>query len=351
MPIALPALGGLVEFALMLAAFIILWAFALFLMALTGVLRNVPLVGGWLQDNLVAGVSDAVGTARDWCLSQAGHAVGFFWTTITWTGSLFARIGQGMWAGVQATDRIVHGAIPRSIDTSKSYADQRYWDAVGHADTLYAQELAYAQGLEQQAEAHANDLYNRETVYVQDLYNASISHADQLQVIEQGYAQQLSQASVAYTQAQVAATDAWTQQLVGAAEANAQAATAGVIDWTQKEVGALGQEISGAYTAATTYAHDAAIAAAAPALALAETTALSLTRYLDECGKNLCTGLNPLSTALQALAPLLEGGLLFVLVAEAARNPAGVANEVNAVLSPIANEAASLFRDATGVAA
>jgi hypothetical protein len=350
-PIALPALGSLVDFALMIAAFIILWAFALFLMALTGVLRHVPLVGGWLQDNLVAGVADAVGTARDWCLSQAGHAIGFFWTSITWIGSLFANIGQGMWSVVQATDRLAHGAIPRSIDTSKSYADQRYWDAVGHADTLYAQELAYAQGLEQQAEAHANDLYNRETVYVQDLYNASISHADQLQVIEQGYAQQLSAASIAYTQAQVAATDAWAQQLVGAAEANAAAATAGVIDWTQREVGALGHEITGAYDAAIGYAETVAQAAAAPALALAETTAISLARYLDECGKNLCTGLNPLSTALQALAPLLEGGLLFVLVAEAYRDAPGVAHEIESVVGPVVDGAVGALRSAVGMAA
>jgi hypothetical protein len=350
MPIALPALGGLVEFALMLAAFIILWAFALFLMALTGVLKNVPLVGGWLQDHLVAGVSDAVGSARDWCLAQAGHAIGFFWATITWTGSLFARIGQGMWAGVQATDRIVHGAIPRAIDNSKAYADQRYWDAVGHADTLYAQELAYAQGLEHQAEAHANDLYNAETVYTQNLYNASISHADQLQVVEQGYAQQLSQASIAYTQAQVAATDAWTMQLVGAAEANAQAATAGVIDWTQKEVGALGHEITGAYDAAVGYAETVAQAAAAPALALAETTALSLARYLENCGNNLCKGLNPFSTALQGLEQFVEGGLILILAEEAARDAPGAAREVIDLVGDLVTGTARTITDLVGVA-
>lgn len=335
----------------MIAAFLILWALALFLMALTGVLRNVPLVGGWLQDNLVAGVSDAVGNARDWCLAQAHHAVGFFWSTITWIGALFANIGKGMWEVVQATDRLAHGAIPRSVDTSKAYADQRYWDAVGHADTLYAEELAYAQSLEHQAEAHANDLYNAETVYTQNLYNASVAHADQLHVAEDGYAQQLYHQGLAFTQQSVAATDAWVQQEIGAAEASAAAATAQVTGWVGQEVAALGHEITGAYDAATAYASQVATAAAAPALALAETTALSLTRYLDECGTNLCKGLNPLSTLLQELAPLVEGGLLFALVAEAYRDAPGIAQEIESVVGGLVGEAASVIQSAVGIAA
>lgn len=344
-----PAIAGLGEVAFFVVCIIVIYALTFLIMALTGVLRYVPVVGGWMQDNLVSHVGDALSSAAGWAVSGLGKGLGLIWTPITWIAALFGRIGELGWEAVNATDRIVHGAIPRAIDTSRAYADQRYWDAVGHADQLYAQETAYAQQLEHQAEAHADVLAQQETAYAQSLYAAGISYTQQETHAAEAFTQQLANQGIAYTQAETAAAEAFTQQLANQGEAYTQQAIASTQGWVQQQVGALEHEIAAGYTAATTYAHDVAAAAVLPVAALAGATSLSLTKYLEECGTNLCRGLNPLSTLLQELGAVVEGGLLFALVAQAVRDPGGTAHEVRSLVTPVVDEASAGFRALTGV--
>lgn len=76
---------------------------------------------------------------------------------------------------------------------------------------------------------------------------------------------------------------------------------------------------------------------------------------VEECTAGICSSgsgstLGGLGKILQQLAPLVDDGILFALVAAAATDPGGVATEVESVLSPIAGAAQSAFSTLTGVA-
>jgi hypothetical protein len=350
-PVALPAVAGLGELAALLLAIIVLYAAYLLAQVLTALFQYVPLIGGWIQDNLLSHVVDAINASIGWTVSAMGHAVGLIWTPITWIGALFQRIGEAIWSGVQAADRIVTGTIPRALNMAAAYAQQLYNAAIGYADGIYHSAVSVAQALYSSAVSFAQQLYNSAVAFAQSLYNSAVAFAQQLYAAAVGFADQLYHQAIGYVQGAISAAEAWVQQLYNSLTAWVTGRFTQTETWVQQEVGALEHDISGAYQGAVAYAHDAAALAEAAGIAAAGVVATELEDYLRNCGRNLCSGLNPLSTLLQELAPLVEGGMLFALVAEAARNPAGVADEVVAVLSPIAGEAASLFRDATGVAA
>jgi hypothetical protein len=348
---ALPAVAGLAELAAMVLAFITLYAIELLLTVLTLILLTVPVVGPWIRDNLTSRAIDVIRGASGWTVSAMGQALGLIWTPVTWIWALLTKIWEVAWAGAQATERIVTGTIPRALNMAAGYAQQLYNAAISFADGLYHQAVAFAQALVAQAVAYAQQLYNSAVAFAQQLYNSAVAFAQQLYAAAVGYAEQLYHQAVGYVQGAISAAEAWVQQLYNTLTAWVTGRFTQTETWVQQEVGALEHDISGAYQGAVAYAHDAAALAEAAGIAAAGTVALELERYLRECGRNLCSGLNPLSTLLQELAPLVEGGLLFALVAEAYRDPAGVANEVRAVISPVADTAAGLFRDATGVAA
>jgi hypothetical protein len=95
---------------------------------------------------------------------------------------------------------------------------------------------------------------------------------------------------------------------------------------------------------------------AIPGLTLAITAVRDIVTEVEQCTAPLCEGgvakdLGGLGKILGELAPLLEGGLLFAFVAAAAENPAGVARDVEAVLTPIVDDAKAAFGVVTHVAA
>jgi hypothetical protein len=350
-PIALPAVADLAALAVFVLAIIVLYALIAFTGLLRGLFSWVPVVGGFIGDHILSHVQDGLNAAAGWTVGAMGHAAGLIWTPITWVANLFSRIGEAIWSGVTAAERIVQTTIPAAAGRVVAYAQQLYNQAIGHADALAGAVSAFATSLYHSALAAVGTAENAVSAFAQSLYHQAVALAQQA----------LSAATTAigatFTQvehwvaSQFTATTAWTEQRIAGVESeigSVQGALQGEIGQVQ---GALEHEIAGAYSAATAYAQQAAAIAQAAGLAAAGTVALDLARWLEGCGKNLCSGLNGLSTLLQDLAPLVEGGILFALVAEAASDPAGVARDVEAVLTPIADTAVSLFRDATGIAA
>src|SRR5260370_28248317 len=142
MPVALPALAGLGELAALLLAIIVLYAAYLLAQVLTALFQYVPLIGGWIQNNLLSHVVDAISASIGWTVSAMGHAVGLIWTPITWIGALFQRIGEAIWSGVQAAQRIVTTTIPNALNMAAAYAQQLYHSAIGYADRIYHSAVA-----------------------------------------------------------------------------------------------------------------------------------------------------------------------------------------------------------------
>jgi hypothetical protein len=346
---ALPLdLGALGVVLLLLLAVVAAQSLARLLAAVFSVL---PVIGQSISDHIIGPIEGALGAASGWLLARAGDLVGLIWTPVTWVAALFGKIGAAIWDGAVTAERIVTVTIPAALNTVRAFSQQLYAQAVGYVDQRVGAVIGWAQQLVAQATAIAQQLYHAATGYALDLYHAAIGAVQATEHAVSAYALQLYHLAVGYAQSAVGAVTAWVQhlhaQLAGWVTARFTVSEA----WVQQEVGALEHDVRGAYDAATHYAQQAAMAAEATALGAVAVEAVRLTRYLEECGNNLCTGLNPLSTALQQLETLLEGGLLFAFVAEAAAHPRQVADDVHAVLSPVVAEAVSLFRDAAGVAA
>lgn len=133
---------------------------------------------------------------------------------------------------------------------------------------------------------------------------------------------------------------------IGAA---ATAAQAGAIHAVQPQIAGVQAEVG----ALTGYLSTAI----APALARVETLGQALAQRIttvEECAAPICEGgsgpaLGSLGKVLQQLAPVLEAGVLFAFIAEAAHNPRGAVGVVRDAVEPVVAEATGAFRAATGV--
>ncbi|HVT14570.1 MAG TPA: hypothetical protein VHQ90_00115 [Thermoanaerobaculia bacterium] len=347
--VLVPALAGIGEFAAFLVALIAIYAAYLLTQLLLALFQYVPLVGGWIRDNLLSHVADALSSATSWAVAGLGHGVGLIWTPITWMAAMLSRIGEALWSGLQAAERIVTTTIPNAMSRVADFATQLYHQAVSYADGVRSAVSAYAQSLYNAAVGFAQSLYAAAVGFAQSLYNAAVALTHQLYVAATTLAVALYHQAVAFTTATAAGLSTWVQGLFHSMTAWVEARFAQEQAWVQQEVGALETDVQNAYHAATGYAQAAAAAAEATALGAVAVEALRLTRYLEQCGTNLCKGLNPLSTLMQELGGLVEGGVIFALVAAAAADPVGTAHEVDQVIGGTVAEAGSVLRSAVGL--
>jgi hypothetical protein len=347
----IPALVGLGDVAVFLVAIVVIYALTLLVMAITGVLRYVPVVGPWIQDNLVSHVGDGLSYAGSWAVARLGDGIGLIWTPITWVAALFGRIGEALFEGTQAVSRVVTQSIPAAEARAGQYAGQLYHQAIGYVDATAGRLAQFSTDLYHGSIAFTQQEVGAAEAQAQQLYHQAIAYTQQEAGTLAQFSTDLYHGSIAFTQQQVGAAEQWVTQTVGTLQQDLLGRIGTTERWVQQEVGVLGQEITGAYDAATRYAAQVAQLAVAPALAGVAAVDLALTKYLEECGTNLCRGLNPLSTALQGLEALVEGGLIFALVAAAAADPVGTAREVDAVIGGTVAAAAGVARSAVGMAA
>jgi hypothetical protein len=141
---------------------------------------------------------------------------------------------------------------------------------------------------------------------------------------------------------------------IAAAEATAAhalaSAIAGIEAWTAGQIGTAVRGVEGDLGAV----RDLVTGIAIPeliALSKVVTTVAGDVARVDECVGGICSAgvgniLGDLGKLVQELAPILEGGLLFALLAEAVKDPVGVAHDVEAVVGGTVNEAATLLREA-----
>ncbi|MGH3180329.1 MAG: hypothetical protein ACRDOE_00240 [Streptosporangiaceae bacterium] len=140
----------------------------------------------------------------------------------------------------------------------------------------------------------------------------------------------------------------------------AEQAADGLGDWVEGEARAGYDALAGAVSdtqawtegalrdaAGTLYSNDLAIAGyltvtLAPAVAALQT-------WEQDCGTPLCDGLSAFAKVLSGLSGLVEGGLILALVAEAVRDPAGMAGAVGDVAAPVIAAGRATVKAAVGV--
>ena len=346
-----PALVGLGDFAFFLVCIIVVYALTFLVMALTGVLKYVPVVGPWIQSNLVSHVADALGAAAGWAVGGLGHAVGLIWTPITWLAALFARIGEALWEGGQAVGRVITHAIPAAGNAVQAFAQQLFHGAQAYTDRAEGQVADFATGLYHQAVNYTTTEVAQVELDAQQLYHQAIAYTAREAGAVADFATGLYHQALAFTQQEVGQLQGWVANTVTTVQQDVLGRISATESWVQGEVTALEGSIQDAYRAATGYADTVATAAAAPAIAAAGAVTLELEQYLSTCGRNLCAGLNPLSTALQALETVVEGGLLLALLAEAVRDAPGLGRQIEAVIGGTVRDTAAAVGAAIGAAA
>lgn len=351
MTIALPLVGEVaVEVLIIFALLLVLGAQAL-VKLVAALFSYVPFIGGWIQSNLEGALGGALSRVSGWLWASAKGVVSLIWRPVTWIASLIGHLADGLWAAMQMGERIVTSTIPNALgavwhglnDVLGQALNAAHWalsQAQGFASGLYNQAISLLHQFEGWVGAQLSALGQTILADVTALYNALGSAIHNIgQWVLSVVGQVRDALVVAFNHTIGVVWDQLGQRI-------------NVTDqWVDQQIKGVEAELPVFRDIAIATAEAALTPAIARALEQAVTAEGTIDEYLNRCGNNLCSGLNDLSSLLQQLGKLFEEGALFALVAAAATHPAEVARDVESVISPIATEAATLFRDATGVAA
>jgi hypothetical protein len=348
----MPLLGigavDLIAFVVALAVILAVGALYIFFIPITGLIRQVPLVGGQIADAINSGLRSAMVAVISTYDSLAHESAHFMWV-----------LGVGIWHAVY---NLVHsitsalGLASQAAQAAGAVAAQLPVDISGaissgidYADGVGATVLGEAQGLYNQSIAHADDLYNRvegdltndfrsAVGTAEGLYNQSIAHADDLYNQAIGTAQQLAEQA-----AQDGISEAQTlyNQAIGALD-SADAVINSGIDQLTGRLDTVAAEIAGLATVG--------------ALAGLLTQVEAITTEVDTCLEPLCDTITPNASKLGNLGNLFKNmealgvdAVLIALAAEAVANPAAVVDDIKTVVSDVGNPMVTTARDLIGV--
>lgn len=337
-----------VSVSIAVLAWICVYGFNLLKTMVGGILNSVPLIGRWLG-NVVAFDFPEISTF--W---SAIHPVPDATTAI----SVNHATEQGL--SIQA-HAAAHGAISRVQNVTLP-------SAVNAATIPIASQLTQDRASTGAFEANVNAFYawthsedsylrNQTDVVIPSEIRSAWAALDQVGVqanttLPAALAQERSDRGAAIDQLRttvagdLGALHGTVEQDIQTAADNAQA---GAIAAVEPQIGSLVTDLGGL---AQTIAGPV-VGSIGVLQTLTGSLAGRLTQ-VEECTGEICaTGSGPtlgnLGKILQQLGTLLAADALFAFVAAAAANPAGVAGDVESVVSPIADLAVTGFRDLTGI--
>lgn len=266
----------------------------------------------------------------------------------------------GLAARITATYNTLHHYTYWAYTSAKTYAHAVWVKANDYSRALYNDTIKHVRAQITAANAYAFHVWAEANAHSDRLYHEATAYADSAAAAATTYAHSLYKAAVADTTRDVAAAEAQAK----AYTATALAATAGAItDGLVKPVEAVWGEVADATTGAITAAEGglAGVTAGLRSIAgvnvgdlagvgaLAGATALTLTRFLRDCGVPNCRNLSGIGRDLQSLFAFAEDGALIALLAAMITDPAGTATEVEDVLGPLARDAVTATRTMIGI--
>lgn len=284
-------------------------------------------VGGLILKWFASGISWAVNAALDeikagvrgiegimlwpahWAHAHVGAITGTLYKAYAVSRHIMVDIVPGAMSMVLGTARTwvinAEQALGARIDSVVSWASSQFNAVYHYVNAEISLAEGYTQHLVAQAEAYAAAGIAADAKYAEGLFTTAIG----------------------YTDAQIKALDGWVTGELG----QTQAWAAGQITALQKYIAATqGQTI--AWTQA-----------------LVGAVAVDLANLKFECTDNLCANLGDAAKWLNALSSPLGIAALFAMVAEAAADPIGTAQVLDATLGPLAQGAAEGFAALAGV--
>lgn len=351
MPAAALEIADLGAIVVALAAILIVLGIRLWAQICVAAFRNVPFVGGWVADHLESAFVDGLTSLLGWLTSSVGALTALAWTPIQWLWQLVSDVIDATGAAFSALWWVAFTAIPQVASQAAGYAWQQGQAAIGYAEARFATAIGYVDARITWAVAYVDGRVVGAIIYTQQLVGSAVGAVrTELYAAVQWVNGEI--VTVA-TGAEHALLDAW-QRIWGGIEqlrVDVSARFGQVEQWTASEVQRVESEAQTWAHDAEQYAADAAHAAELAGLAAAGVVAADLETWLRTCGRNLCGGLNTLSTLLQALEPLVEGGLLIALAIEAYNDAPAVAHEIDQVAGGFIQGAAQDVLGQVGIAA
>lgn len=344
----LPELAGL---GVVLATMIVLYGLATLAMVITLLFKAVPYVGGWIGDHVTGQVASALASAAGWVGSGIGPLTNLMWTPIKWLATLLKDGGEALLRLEGGVVTLYTQTIPRLLGGQAAFTTQLYHQALSYADQDAAAVTSTAHSLFTQAEADIGVAEGAIAGFATTLYHQALAYTDQTAGKLAAFSTQLYDQSIAYVDQEAGKLANFATTLYHQAIGYVDQQTGRITDWVGQQVGSLGAEVAGVAGVIT--------ATVLPAITAVETRVGAIETAIadvEECVGPICEAkaapqLSTLANLLNELAPLVEGGLLFALLAEAVRDPRAVAGDIETVVGDTVRTAATGFRDLVGIAA
>lgn len=346
------ALAALDVIALALLALIMaVGFFPMFRPLLSGILSEVPVIGGWIASRVDILLIGAYVGAVSWtnvATAPLTDAVGRYWLAtysinqqalqaiinltqkvVMIRFDVIPAVTQQLWVLMSQLYNLTVSLINAQAAQQQQYSVALYWQAVRFTVQELGAEQAFAQQLAAQGQQFTLGQIAQVVSYDQQLAAQLLSDAQGLTLDAERYAAALAAQLVAFTQA-----------AVGDAELLAE------------RIGVDGAEYARALQRqALDFASGAAAAAFADAAALTAALAVTVTAIEDSPCMRFCAPLGDLGQLLQQLVDLGLAALLVSLAAELARDPRGTAATLDQLIGGPIREVAAVAALEAGQAA
>lgn len=342
-------IAELADVAIGLVSVLLRWAMrAIFAQILQSLGNKIPLVGGYITGALDSIINDALGLFLSFDHPEVQNVSGAIDVPSRQMASFADATRNAVDMLVQAVAHTRAVVIPR--ESAAVYA--AVFRLVQALQVWTAGQLATVR-------AYALVLYHDAVALMLAEAAALESYATGLFAAAEGYATALNAEAMAYTTAAVAEANAYTTASVAAAEAYTTSVNAATLAYVQATSAA---DI--AYTTAVehevlTYVDQevailqAEIAAVEGAVQTEVVTVVTpvvteIATLRETCIDPLCENLNQYGKDLKKLGSIWELAALLAYVAASVADPAGTAQTVNELISPIATGTLDVVRTITG---
>lgn len=333
---AIAAAGALDQVVLAIAGLLVILAVSvLFRPFITGVIAQLPVVGGWAAaraDLLMAQLAgDAVGLAQQ-ALGPAGDVFQRLW-------AIHSVLGDGVLHAIQNTYnalwRVKYQVVPNAVGQAMDLARQLAQQAEQYALQLVQQEARAAQQEIAQVAAYAQALAEQDQQYARALASQVAAVAEAGDQATQQYARQLAQAAMTTAEAGDQVLEQYAAQLAAQGIAYTQAA----VQDLERTIAGVGAQSDGyaqqLEQQALGYAQQVGAAVAAAAAAGLAAVEARVTDIEDSPCQQSCSPLGDIGSLLQGLEDAGIQALLLAVIGEVESDPAAVQQVLRDDFAPI----------------
>lgn len=319
------------------AAVLAIFAFAaaqLLRPILAGALARVPVVGGWIQNQIDILIIGAVVIVSDQIEAGIGELGNLFsayfnmaWGDVVWIGYALDH----SWAAV---DRVANQLLPLKMAEQSAYTTRVWLETSAHTDYVWAQSTAHTDAVWAIESTHADYVWAQSTAYTTRVWQATSAHADFVWKESTDYTTRAVGDLAKHVDYVWGVTAGYAEALVGremqrALDAERQLA----IDLAAAGAGTIGT-VESLWRQETARARGAEAGIAAVGAAAVAAVAARVATIEDSPCQRFCGPLGDLGGLLQGLEDAGLAAILLGVIAQARTSPRELAQELDDLVVP-----------------